>query len=321
MPDFAALNEIAAAQLTCFTRAQAHEFGVDSRILLRRIRDHQYRELTSRVLVPVSTPVTDKIRARAATLHIGGDAAATQYTGSAAWGIPGFRYAPLHVLSSRAGRGQASGAPLRIEGRLVVPHTTTYLPPHHVVDLNGLPVLTPTRLLFSLSTCIHPGRLARLVDWAWARRYTNGPLLHTTFAELERRGRGRITVMRAILDSRGLDYIPPESNLEARIDEQLARRGLGPYDRQVDLGDEFSWLARVDFGHRFRKVVIEVDGDLHHLALADKQADERRAEALRRAGYEVVRITEFEVWHDIEPAMARVRKAELRAPLRVPLAA
>ena len=123
--------------------------------------------------------------------------------------------------------------------------------------------------------------------------------------------------MASLLDTRGLDYVPPDSNLEARAAELLERFHFPGYRRQVNIGDADGWLARVDFLSDRRPVIWEVDGDAFHQALLDHEADDEREAKLIRAGYQVAHISEFEVWHDPAPAMDRLREAERRADRRL----
>ena len=120
------------------------------------------------------------------------------------------------------------------------------LPDHHVVVLDGIPTQVPARALFDVAGTQRRGaelpwfveRMERMVDNAWSARLVSGATLHAMLDELAQRGRAGIRVMRQVLSTRGLDYIPPASNLEARVIKILADGGLPPMRRQVDTGDE-----------------------------------------------------------------------------------
>src|SRR5690606_25206503 len=129
------------------------------------------------------------------------------------------------------------------------------LPEHHVLVLDGVPTVTPARALFDVAGTQRRGaelewwvdRMARMVDSAWAMRLVSGRSLHAMFRELAQRGRPGIRVMRQVLEPRGLDYVPPASALESRVEQILARAGEPPLRRQVDTGDGDRWIGRVDF--------------------------------------------------------------------------
>ena len=51
---------------------------------------------------------------------------------------------------------------------------------------------------------------------------------------------------------------------------------------------------------------------MYHSALVDRQHDERRLDALRAAGFEVVEVTDVQVWHRPHEVVAAVRSARDR---------
>jgi len=313
MDRFHRLAERAAEQLGCFTTKQARDLGIDRRMLARRERAGEYRRLTPRVWVAASVPISDELCASAALLHLGDDAVLSHDTAGACWAYPGFRMAPVHVTTPRRNRNDQRGDDLVIAGRKVIHHTTKVLPRHHSVLRGGLRVMTPTRTLFALSARVPAKRLERLIDRAWALKLTSGPRLHAMFAELARRGRGRIATMRRLLSVRGEEYRPPDSNLEARAQEILRSHRLGPFERQVVVGDDVGAIGRVDLLGTRLPVVVEIDSDVHHRSIVDREADAVRDTRLEAAGYIVVRIPEYEVWFDTRAMVDRVREAERRA--------
>ena len=105
-----------------------------------------------------------------------------------------------------------------------------------------------------------------------------------------------LQALRALLDERGDDYVPPASNIESRLAAVIARAGLPEMRRQVDSGGE-AWVGRVDFRDARLPLIVEIQSERYHTALTDKQADEVRLAALRDAGFEVVEVTENQVWH------------------------
>jgi very-short-patch-repair endonuclease len=228
-------------------------------------------------------------------------------SGAALWDLPGFRLLPALTTHGRTdGRHQPAVPGL---------HRTTYLPAHHITEVDGIPVLTPSRLLFQLAATMRVERIAKLTDKVWARRLVSGRSLHQMCDELSEHGRGGMRVMREVLESRPVGYVPPESNLEARVEEILRDHDLPAMRRQVDLGGR-EWLGRVDFLALDCPLVVFVDGEHWHSSVLDKAADARQQAELEAAGFVVVRVTEFEVWHDVPSAVARIRAGWHRARLR-----
>lgn len=73
--------------------------------------------------------------------------------------------------------------------------------------------------------------MARLSDKARARRLVSGRSLHKMCDELSEHGRDGMRVMRGVLQARPIGYVPPESDLEARWQDQRTVPGGGPVSR------------------------------------------------------------------------------------------
>ena len=153
---------------------------------------------------------------------------------------------------------------------------------------------SPARTILDLAGVLHCGRTERALDNALARRLTTVMELVGVTDELARQGRPGSSVMRRLLAERDSSYVPPESNLEARF--QAKRAGVHTLVRQRDVGGD-ERIGRVDFLDARKRLVVEIDSDLHHTSLLDESADAQRDVPLAEAGYTVVRIDEHDVWH------------------------
>jgi very-short-patch-repair endonuclease len=111
--------------------------------------------------------------------------------------------------------------------------------------------------------------------------------------------------MRRLLAERAGAYDPPASNLEARLHAVATQAGVHSLVRQCDVGGA-DWIGRVDYLDRDRRLVVEVDSDLHHTSLLDEAADAARDAALAGAGYTVVRIKEQDLWHRPDEVVRRL---------------
>jgi very-short-patch-repair endonuclease len=103
--------------------------------------------------------------------------------------------------------------------------------------------------------------------------------------------------------------VPPASGLESRFAQIVADFDLGRFRCQVDLGDDEVWCGRVDFVGEEWPLVVEVQSELYHSSLTDREADARRRQRLQSAGFEVVEVWDTEVWHQRAVVVDRVRKA------------
>jgi very-short-patch-repair endonuclease len=84
------------------------------------------------------------------------------------------------------------------------------------------------------------------------------------------------------------------------------------FRRQVDLGGEH-WTGRVDFLHEVEPLVVEVQSERYHSALVDREADQRRLDALRANGFRVLEITDTLIWSDPAGVERCVRDALRRS--------
>jgi very-short-patch-repair endonuclease len=200
--------------------------------------------------------------------------------------LPGFSIEPLTVSVHRNGRRSFSG--LRLEESLA-------LPAHHSGVVDGIPCTTAPRTLFDLCGDVRARRAERALDTALARRLVTMPGLWQVLVDLAEHGRSGTVLMRALLEERREDYVPPESELEARLIELARQYGLPEPERQVDLGDGDSWIGRVDFLFRGARIVVEVDGAEFHDGLVDQRHDAERDARLLAAGWYVLRFR----WDDI----------------------
>jgi very-short-patch-repair endonuclease len=295
------LRTFAERQHGVLGRAQARHLGANRHHLRRRTESAEWEAMTTRVLRLVGAPRTFRQRAMAATLDAGAEAAISHESAAALWRLPGFPSGPLHV--SRAVGRSANRSPL------ATLHRTCWLPEAHVCLFERIPVTSPARTIFDLAGVLHPGRTERALDNALARGLTSVKALHSVTEELAGRGRPGSPVMRQLLAERAGAYVPPASNLEARFQVLATRARLDSLVRQRNVGGD-DWVGRVDFLDPERRLVVEVDSDIHHTSLLDDAADAARDAALAEAGYTVVRITEHDLWHRPDEVVRRFLASE-----------
>ncbi len=230
------------------------------------------------------------------------------FSSAALWRVPGFHLFPHHVAAVRSSLARA-------HGYVAIIHQPRLLIPAHRLVLDSIPVSSPVRTLFDLAAAgIHESRLERAMDNLWARGLVDHRTLVSTLAMLAQRGRPGITVMRRLMAERGPNYRPMESNLEFRFRDLLRRAGLPDMARQVHVGDEQSWLGRVDFANVEQRLLVQIDSERYHSALIDARRDAEQTAALVAAGWVVLRFTDVDVWHRSDRVIAKVRDAQNRDP-------
>ena len=228
-------------------------------------------------------------QAWAALLHAGPGVAVSHHSAAALWERPGYRMLPLHTWRRRGANSVRSTAALKV-------HETRVLPDDHVTHVDGVPVTRPARTVVDLAALVPVPRVAALLDRLWSDRLVTWDELARCLAELDQRGRRGIKVMRALLDARGQDYIPPASALERRAEYILGEHGVTGLERQVRLGGE-EFAGRVDLLHPPSDVVLEVQSDRWHTSLVDRAADAARRAHLEALGYVVVEVWESQLFH------------------------
>jgi very-short-patch-repair endonuclease len=153
------------------------------------------------------------------------------------------------------------------------------------------------------------------VDAAWSDRLVSYRSLDALIARMSQRGRRGLALLRDLVAERGPDHVPPASNLESRVAQILANAGLPAMRRQVDSGDGDGWIGRVDFRADAAPLVLEVQSERFHRGLTAEDADRHRLARLASAGFEVVEVTDREVFHEPQAICDRVAVALARASM------
>ena len=284
-----AIEALAGGQRGLFTRTEAVRLGATNDLINHRLRTRRWRRLLPEVYallgVDDSTPL---VAAHAAVLAAGPRALASHTTAAALLQHPDFRLRKydLHVVTPDYGDHLRTNATV---------HRTLRLPAHYVRRIEGIPCTSIALTLFHLCGVLRFEHAERAIDTAVARRLVTLPALGRVLAELAARGRQGSSAFRRILADRAVDYVPPESELEARFAALVVDAGLPEPRRQVDLGDSDTWIGRVDFLFADARLVLEVDGAPWHTSLTDRRADARRDARMRGAGFRIERFT----WNDI----------------------
>lgn len=283
--------------------SQARAAGMTRSAQRHAVASGRLEQVTARLLRVPGAPRTDRQQVLAAALDAGPRAYAYPPTAAALWGLPGYRLAPVHVARPTGLSGRRSD--------LAVVHAVAGLGDRHVTALDGVPCVRPEVVVLHLCGSTYPERAASALDNLWRRRLLSGRSLRAALDDLAASGRNGVTIMRELLAKRGDDYVPPASNLERRFATILERAGEPAMRCQVDSGDD-RWVGRVDFRDERRPLVVEVQSEMYHSALVDKEHDERRLADLEAAGFEVVEVTDEQVWHRADEVVAAVREARRR---------
>ena len=201
-------------------------------------------------------------------------------------------------------------------------HETFWLPASHIVRIDGLPVTSVARTVFDRAgqprhplafqkevlRASHVKEMTWLVNHAIRDHGMRMLDLDRVLASTGRRGKPGTAIIREIVADLGVDYAPSASELQDMFTEFLDAHGIARPDEEVDLGTVDRWVGRVDFVWRSAKLIVEVDGRQHSAPL-DRRSDRARDAAFRREGFEVIRVTRWELVNEPETLAARIRAA------------
>jgi very-short-patch-repair endonuclease len=292
--------ELAEQQHGLIARYQARAAGLTRDGWRHLDQSDDWELASSRVLRRTGAPRTREQSILADVLHAGADAVTTKATALALWALPGWSLLPTHLLVPRRS--------VRREGAAII-HTTTAIDQRHVATVASIPTVTPVRALFDVAGSIHPKKLERALDNAWARRLITHALLHRTLDELAERGRPGIAVMRELAETRPPDYRPPESGTEAKLNDILRDAGKATLRRQVNAGDATNWVGRFDLADRQVPLIVEVHSELFHGSNLDRQRDKAKRAAMEVAGWTFLEVWDTEVWRTPREVVRRIEAA------------
>jgi very-short-patch-repair endonuclease len=171
-----------------------------------------------------------------------------------------------------------------------------------IVDLAGVPVTSAVRTAFDLARTLDHVAAVVVIDTMLARHV----LQLSDVVAYAQAHRGWPGVGRALRVFRGAEP-RSESPMETRLRLVIVAGGLPRPVAQYDVRDPAGrFVARVDLAYPQWRIAIEYDGDYHR----DRQTyrdDQRRANALRVAGWTILRFTAADVWRRPEQIVADIR--------------
>jgi hypothetical protein len=278
-----------------FRGSDAVRRGIISRAMLR---GSSWRRLLPDVYVHAEIYDPDDhrmwCRAAAITLPVGG--AVDGYSAAFLWGLDLLpRDAPVSVTVP-------TGVRLSLHPRRLVRRAS--LAPEDITTLAGIPVTTPVRTAFDLGRQANRREAVialdamchrHLVSIAEVGEYVTGVPGRRGVARLRER----------------LDLIEPatESPMETHLRLTLIDDGAPPPRAQYEVRDSSGRLiARVDFAYPQWRIAIEYEGD-HHRGRTQFRRDVTRLNALREAGWLVLRFTA----HDLLQRPADIHRQVAKA--------
>jgi hypothetical protein len=297
------LLALARGQHGVVSRAQCAAIDMTPAEVKALVRGGQWHPAGPRLLQASGAPESDLQRAMIAVLDAGPGAQLSHDSAAAIWGVPGYDLTRLQVCTTRRGSPFPS--------QFATVHRHRALASIASTEVERVPVVRPEVMVIQLCATASAERAGSILDRAWRERLLSGPVLARVLASVPTQGLAGVGVVRQVLAERGPGYVPPASTLEGRATTILRENGIHGLVPQVDLGDVEHWCGRVDLFDRRYGIVLEVDSEKFHTALVDVAHDARRQKRLEAAGFDVVRVTDFQVWHrprEVIQVMAAARR-------------
>lgn len=297
-----ALRLLAANQHGLFTRTQAGEAGFDRKALRRRVRDGYLTFLTPRVLKIGGAATSAWETPMVGVLDVGLDAMASHLTAAAIWGVPRIPLVPVDVSVERL---------TRINQAAVRVHHLTTIPSDQRVMVHDIPVTAPPLTALLVTGRDGPYKGAQVLDHFLASGDTTIDEMWDVTNRLSKQGRNGLCPLRELLEQRGDDQPPPESNNERRFLDLARLAGFDDLERQVNVGVA-CWIGRVDFMARALRLIVEVHSERYHSSWANRQADAERIRRLEAEGYTVLVVWDRELWYEGDVVVERLRQMRHR---------
>jgi hypothetical protein len=283
------IARLAARQHGMVSWRQLLDAGLSPKDIQYRVRTGRLIRIHRGVYAVGHIPPSPHARAMAAVLACGPDAVLSHRSGGALWNL-GPRWSVTHDVTTPTKRRRPG----------IRTHRSATLTRADVTRHYGIPVTSLARTLLDLADVLPDKALTRAVNEARLLR----PSVTTELATLLTRSPGRATArLRPILE-----HGPTRSPLEDEFLRFVKRHGLPvPEVNQVVAGHE------VDILWRAHKLVVELDGRLHHEHRFEEDRD--RDADLLNAGFPVLRITRRRLRGEPEREADRLRATlAARAP-------
>lgn len=298
-------QEIASRNSGVLTRRQASAVGMTHGQIWRRVKSGRWASLSPGVyVVGIGDQHDVQLRAAVAALPavVSHEAAAERH------GFVGVPYG-RNVVTVPHRRTNRFG--------VVTVHESTDLQPHHVTEIDRLPITTPARTVVDLAAVLRPARLKRLIERAVVANRVRLVDIVDVFDEVARRGKPGTRTMRAALDDLGAGPGGVESELELRLVSLIEAAGLPTPVRQFRLAFRDESRGRIDLAYPDQRLLIEADGKQWHALQRDFISDRRRDNLAQLAGWRVLRFTWDDVTDDPALVIGVINQALTRAPSAV----
>jgi predicted transcriptional regulator of viral defense system len=276
----ARLTRIAEQFHGVFTREDALTAGLSSDQLDGAVAAGQYERIYPSVYAVSGAPRTMRLFQRAACVWAGPDGSLSHRSALAEHGLIGFKPDAIEVTTSAR----------RCHGAPIIVHRTNYLPPHHVVEREGLRLTDVERTLFDAGAVVPQHVVTRAVETAIRTGLTTRKRLLQRLIEHGGRGRRGCAKLRVALDDLHPQTAQTDTALETLMLRVVWNGRLPRPEVQYKIRCKGK-RRRLDFAYPDIKWNIEGDGFDEHGRKISFDADRERDRELEAEGWLITRLT------------------------------
>jgi very-short-patch-repair endonuclease/predicted transcriptional regulator of viral defense system len=289
----AAIADLAARQHGLVTRRQLFGAGLTPAMVKGRVAAGRLRPVHRGVYLigPLVTPYT---REMAAALASGPRAFVSHRSAAPLWQLLPRRPDAARVEVSVEERDVGRRPGIRS-------HRVRPFEPDEVTAVDGIPVTSPERTLLDLASVIGARDLEQALARAERHELTSTDKL-LSLVNRHRRRRG-IRVLRALLESDAQPSLT-RSEAEERFLALIRKAGLPRPQTNVYVGGH-----EVDFFWPDQRIIVEIDGFAFHSSQKKFENDRRRDAELAALGFQVIRVTWWQLVKEPEATLVRVAQA------------
>ena len=244
--------------------------------------------------------LTREGRLMAGVLACGPNAVLSHWSAAALWGLLQTNRAVIDVVVA----GHRTGP------KLVRPHRVRGLDPRDRTIRDGIPITTVPRTLLDLATVANERQLRRAVNEAVRARW----LYATAIEDILHRHKGRqgIKRLRAATAALNPGTHRTRSDLEDAFLTLCRKHRLPTPDSNTEVEG-----FEVDIHFPGTNLIVELDSYEYHRTPEEFDSDRRKDAALKRKGYEVLRVSD--TWFNSDPnGVAQTVRQLLERQLELP---
>ncbi|MBI4728877.1 MAG: type IV toxin-antitoxin system AbiEi family antitoxin domain-containing protein [Acidobacteria bacterium] len=296
------MARLAAAQFGVFAREQVARLGATRGVIDHRIRAGRWERLGRDVFRLAGDPSSWRQPLMAACLAWGPGSVVSHRAAAALWRLAGFDPGPVELTLPLYRRRDGPG---------IIHHNLLQAVDVTTVEL--IPVTTPARTLIDVASVSPREVVEEALDDALRRGIVSIPRLRWRLAELARRGRTGVAVMRDLIEVRDPTSVP-QSVFETRLLRAMRRAGLPPPEAQHPIRSDGRLVGIVDFAFPDARLAIEADGYRWHSGRARWEGDRTRRNELTLLGWRVIHVTWADLSQRQEAVIDTIKRVLAGAP-------